>query len=177
MAKELAMYKSYTTPEQRTKILNILNRKMTPEIKKLSSVSRMIHVATKGIAYHHAGVLPALKEAVEEMFADNLIQVLYTTETFAVGINMPAKTVVFDSIMKFDGINFRYLNTKEYFQIAGRAGRRGIDKEGYSVVIYDRSKFNIHNVMKLVEKDVEPIISQYYLSVNNVLNLLKYHDE
>ena len=177
MAKELAMYKSYTTPEQRTKILNILNRKMTPEIKKLSSVSRMIHVATKGIAYHHAGVLPALKEAVEEMFADNLIQVLYTTETFAVGINMPAKTVVFDSIMKFDGINFRYLNTKEYFQIAGRAGRRGIDKEGYSVVIYDRSKFNIHNVMKLVEKDVEPIISQYYLSVNTVLNLLKYHDE
>jgi superfamily II RNA helicase len=66
------------------------------------------------------------------LFSKGLLKVLFATETFAVGINMPAKLLCFDSLEKFDGINFRYLNSKEYFQLAGRAGRRGIDKEGLS---------------------------------------------
>src|SRR3989344_3785858 len=74
---------------------------------------------------------PILKEIVEDLFEKGLIKVLYTTETFAVGINMPAKSVCFESMRKFDGISFRLMNSKEYFQIAGRAGRRGIDEEGF----------------------------------------------
>ena len=88
-----------------------------------------------GVAYHHAGMLPTLKEVVERLFASGLIQLLFTTETFAVGINMPACTVIFDSLEKYDGVSFRYLKAQEYHQMAGRAGRRGLDKVGRVIIL------------------------------------------
>src|SRR3989344_685438 len=102
-----------------------------PDINKLESTKILRQVLPYGIGFHHAGILPILKEIVEELFEKGLIKVLYTTETFAVGINMPAKSVCFESLRKFDGVSFRLMNSKEYFQIAGRAGRRGIDTEGF----------------------------------------------
>jgi superfamily II RNA helicase len=131
----------------------------------------------KGIGYHHAGLLPNLKEIVERLFEKGLISVLYATETFAVGINMPAKTVCFDSLEKYDGFTFRYLNSKEYFQIAGRAGRRGIDTQGYVIALVDRIRTDVNKVKLITSKDVEPIISQFKLSFNTVLNLVKNHNE
>ena len=84
----------------------------------------------RGIAYHHAGMLPIHKEIVERLFTSGLLKLLFTTETFAMGVNMPAKTVVFNSLRKFNGVDFDWLRTRDYMQMAGRAGRQGIDTEG-----------------------------------------------
>ncbi len=147
------------------------------QIKQLESTKILRNTLPFGVGFHHAGLLPAMKEIVEELFSQGKINVLYTTETFAVGINMPAKTVCFESLRKFDGINFRMLNSKEYFQIAGRAGRRGIDKEGYVYVMVDRNNLFYHRTKEITSRDIEPIKSQFRLSINTVLNLIDMHTE
>ncbi len=147
------------------------------EINNLKSTKLLRQVLPNGIGFHHAGLLPIAKELVEELFSKGLLKVLYTTETFAVGINMPAKTVCFNSIRKFDGINFRFINSKEFFQIAGRAGRRGIDKEGFVYVMLDRRDFDYEYLSRITFKDVDPIKSQFKLSINTVLNLIKMHNQ
>ena len=131
-----------------------------------------------GIAYHHAGMLPTLKEVVERLFTSGLIQLLFTTETFAVGINMPACTVVFDSLEKFDGVSFRYLQAREYHQMAGRAGRRGIDPIGFVYAKIDPRYATQSDVGKAVSNKIEPITSQFNLSYSSILNLYqKYGDD
>ena len=145
------------------------------DIIKLASTRILKDTLSQGIAFHHAGLLPVIKEAVEELFSLGLINVLYTTETFAVGINMPAKTVCFASLRKYDGQNFRNLNTKEYFQIAGRAGRRGMDSVGFVISMIYRPRFKYEEVQAITTKDIEPIISQFRLSINTVLNLVDQH--
>ena len=106
------------------------------ELQKMESYHKLFSLLQKGVAFHHSGMLPILKEIVEILFDKGFIKVLFATETFAVGINMPTKTVVFTSFRKFDGDseNMRVLRTSEYIQMAGRAGRRGKDDKG--VVIY-----------------------------------------
>jgi superfamily II RNA helicase len=89
--------------------------------------------ALLGIGYHHAGMLPIHKEIVERLFTSGLLKLLFTTETFALGINMPARTVCFDALRKFDGVDFDYMKTRDYLQMAGRAGRQGIDDEAWSI--------------------------------------------
>jgi superfamily II RNA helicase len=148
-----------------------------PEIGQLASTKLIRQTLPHGIGFHHAGLLPIIKEIVEELFGQGKIKVLYTTETFAVGINMPAKTVCFESMRKFDGINFRILNSKEFFQIAGRAGRRGIDTEGFVYVMLDRRDLDYRRMNDVTTADTEPIKSQFRLSVNTVLNLIKQHDQ
>ncbi len=145
------------------------------DVNKLSTTLLLKEIIGQGIAFHHAGLLPVVKGIVEDLFALGKINVLYTTETFAVGINMPAKTVIFNSLRKYDGYNFRYLNSKEYFQIAGRAGRRGIDTKGYVVSMIFRPAFNYTEIKKITTKDIEPIKSQFKLSTNTVLNLINLH--
>lgn len=160
------------------KILEALQQKLRdapPDIHKLNSTRSLKETISQGIAFHHAGLLPAIKQAVEELFGAGMIKVLYTTETFAVGINMPAKTVCFTSLRKYDGRNFRNLNTKEYFQIAGRAGRRGIDPIGYVVSMIYRPTFRYEEVQRITSKDIEPIQSQFKLSINTTLNLINLH--
>jgi superfamily II RNA helicase len=146
-----------------------------PEVKSLKSMQILRQTLPYGVAFHHAGLIPIVRLAVEDLFSKGLIKVLYTTETFAVGINMPAKTVCFQSLRKFDGANFRFLNSKEYFQIAGRAGRRGIDKEGFVYAMVDRRDFDYPTLKKITSADLEPIKSQFRLSVNSVLNMIKQH--
>ncbi|HLC61262.1 MAG TPA: DEAD/DEAH box helicase [Candidatus Nanoarchaeia archaeon] len=146
-----------------------------PEINKLDSTKALRQTLPYGIGFHHAGILPILKETVEDLFEMGLIKVLYTTETFAVGINMPAKSVCFESLRKFDGVSFRTMNSKEYFQIAGRAGRRGMDKEGFVFIMIERRFFEYDKTKKIIESDTTPIKSQFRLSVNTVLNLIDQH--
>ena len=134
------------------------------------------HIAC-GIAYHHAGMLPTLKEVVERLFTSGLIQLLFTTETFAVGINMPACTVVFDSLEKFDGVSFRYLQAREYHQMSGRAGRRGIDTVGYVYAKVDPKYSTQVDVRKAVSDKIEPIASQFNLSYSSILNLYDKYGE
>lgn len=104
-----------------------------PEIEKISQYNELFPLLKKGVAFHHSGLLPVLKEIIEILFTKGFIKVLFATETFAVGINMPTKTVVFTSYSKFDE-SYRVLTTSEYIQMAGRAGRRGKDDKG--IVIY-----------------------------------------
>ena len=131
----------------------------------------------RGIAYHHAGMLPTLKEVVERLFTSGLIQLLFTTETFAVGINMPACSVVFDSLEKYDGIGFRYLKAREYHQMAGRAGRRGIDTIGYVYSQIVPAYADEREIKSVVTDKVEPIESQFNLSYSSILNLYDKYGE
>ena len=94
-------------------------------------------VLRKGIGIHHSGLLPLLKEVIELLFQEGLIKCLFATETFSIGLNMPAKTVVFTSIRKFDGQNFRWLSGGEFIQMSGRAGRRGLDDRGVVIMMVD----------------------------------------
>ena len=144
------------------------------EEKKIEEFRKLIQA---GIAYHHAGMLPTLKEVVERLFTSGLIQLLFTTETFAVGINMPACTVVFDSLEKYDGVNFRYLKAREYHQMAGRAGRRGIDEIGYVYSQIEPLNATYPEVSKAVSKTIEPINSQFNLSYSSILNLYEKFGE
>ena len=91
---------------------------------------RLRDLMKRGLAVHHAGLLPIAKEMVEMLFCQGYIKVLFCTETFAMGVNAPTRTVVFHSIRKHDGKNHRYLLPSEYTQMAGRAGRRGLDAVG-----------------------------------------------
>ena len=174
-AVELARTKDFTTAEQKKQIITYFSQHLDPLIKSFDSTYKVRRIIEKGIAFHHAGLLPNLKEIIENLFGMGLISILYATETFAVGINMPAKAVCFNTLDKFDGITFRYLNSKEYFQMAGRAGRRGIDKIGRSIAIIDRMRCNIQKVEHITSKDTDPIISQFKLSYNTVLNLIHNH--
>lgn len=101
---------------------------------QLPQILRMREMLSRGVAVHHSGLLPLVKEAVEILFGRGLVRVLFATETFAMGVNMPARTVVFASLRKHDGTGFRTLLPGEYTQMAGRAGRRGLDPTGVVMI-------------------------------------------
>ena len=148
------------------------------DITEEKHIAKFRKLLSRGIAYHHAGMLPTLKEVVERLFTSGLIQLLFTTETFAVGINMPACTVVFDSLEKYDGIGFRYLKAREYHQMAGRAGRRGIDTIGYVYSQIIPAYADEREIKSVVTDKVESIESQFNLSYSSILNLYdKYGDD
>ncbi len=176
-AEELIRTMNFAESKDVPTIVSMYNKYIGEDIRQLESSKTLKRFVQRGVATHHAGMLPKQKELVEELFALGLIKVLYATETFAVGINMPAKAVCFNTLEKYDGITFRYLHTKEYFQLAGRAGRRGIDPEGYAIALYNRNRDDLSKIEKLCDKDVEPIISQFTLSYNTVLNLLDQHND
>lgn len=130
-------------------------------------------LASAGIGYHHAGMLPAHKELVERMFTSGLLKLLFTTETFALGINMPARTVVFHSLKKFDGVSFDYLRTRDYLQMAGRAGRQGIDKEGLVVSYLGERDLMEAPVERILSGRAEPVESRFRLAYSSILHLLE----
>lgn len=171
-AHELAYQKNYLTPEQSLKIKNIFIEQFGEEDSWSPSTRRLFRVCRKGIAYHHAGLLPLQKSIVEDLFLSKMISVLYCTETFSVGINYPVKAVCFDSLNKYDGRNFRPLANHEFFQMSGRAGRRGIDEKGYSFAIVDLNYFDKEPPIQFDIQRLEPLTSQFKLSYNTVLNLL-----
>ncbi|HOP53034.1 MAG TPA: DEAD/DEAH box helicase [Bacillota bacterium] len=177
-AKELADARNYLTRAERMQVLEFFDSMIEPyEIENIPSVKRMRHLLSRGVGVHHAGLLPILKDIVEELFARKLISVLYCTETFAVGINMPVKSVCFDSVEKFTGVDFRPMLAQEYFQMAGRAGRRGIDKEGHSFILVDLKHYQKESYEHLREENVEKLQSRFKLSYNTILHLIDGQDE
>ncbi len=132
-----------------------------------------------GIAFHHAGLHVSLKALVEELYEARLIKVLYCTGTFALGINMPARTAVFDGLMRFDGQGMIQLPTREFMQMAGRAGRRGMDTEGMVVVRSSVDDFpEIDPQLKrYLQGKYEPVHSRFSLSFHSVINLLERHPQ
>ncbi|XP_029023350.1 helicase SKI2W [Betta splendens] len=141
--------------------------------RQLPQILLMRNLLKRGIAVHHSGILPILKEVIEMLFSRGLVKVLFATETFAMGVNMPARTVVFDSIRKHDGTGFRNLLPGEYIQMAGRAGRRGLDATGTVIIL---CKTGVHEMADLhVMMLGKPTIlqSQFRLTYTMILNLLR----
>lgn len=125
----------------------------------------------KGFAAHHAGMLPAFKEVVEELFLRKLVKVVFATETLALGINMPARTVVLDRLDKYNGEGRVQITAGEYTQLTGRAGRRGIDAEGHSVIIWS-AQLNPSLVAGLASKRTYPLNSSFRPTYNMCVNLV-----
>lgn len=175
-ADELSQKNDFLSRDKKEIVIRTFNSCVKSNFRQMESVKLVRRVLEKGIGIHHAGLLPGLKEAVERLFAQSLVKVLYATETFAVGINMPAKSVAFNSLIKYDGVSFHILRSKEYFQMAGRAGRRGIDEIGYAISLLERRN-ELEKIANLTASDSEPIISQFKLTPNTVFNMLNNHTE
>ncbi len=131
-----------------------------PELETIPQAHTLLRLLEKGIAFHHSGLLPILREIVEIMFGKGLIKVLFATETFAVGINMPTKTVVFTDVEKFDNSGRRLLTTDEYLQMAGRAGRRGKDDVGHVFYLPTRDAVSLGEIKKMMTGVLNPVTSR-----------------
>ena len=140
-------------------------------IEATSQYAGMRPLIARGVAYHHAGMLPSMKVVVEQLFTSRLLKLVFTTETFALGINMPAKTVVFDTLTKFDGTDYRPMLTREYYQMAGRAGRRGLDAKGCVISKVDTKRISRKDVREIVYGQPEPVASQFNSCYATILNL------
>lgn len=127
----------------------------------------------KGICYHHSGIIPIFKEIIEIMFQRGLVKILFATETFAVGVNMPTKTVIFTELKKHVKDGLRNLFTSEYKQMSGRAGRRGLDLYG-NIIILPLYELTEKIEMKQIMTGRLPVIeSQFYLEYNFILKILQ----
>ncbi len=125
----------------------------------------------RGVAAHHAGLLPAFKETVEELFVRGLVKAVFATETLALGINMPARTVVLERLVKFNGESHVDLTPGEYTQLTGRAGRRGIDVEGHAVVVWQPG-MDPKQVAGLASTRTYPLHSSFRPGYNMAVNLV-----
>lgn len=157
----------------------MVRKVFTSAIESLSEVDRelpqIIHLLPlleRGIGVHHSGLLPILKETIEILFQESLIKVLFATETFSIGLNMPAKTVVFTQVTKWDGVKRRPLTSSEYIQMAGRAGRRGLDARGIVIMMID-DKLEPDTAKEIVTGHQDRLNSAFYLGYNMILNLLR----
>ncbi|XP_074640522.1 exosome RNA helicase MTR4-like [Tubulanus polymorphus] len=148
---------------------------LSDEDKKLPQVENVLPLLKKGVGIHHSGLLPILKETIEILFAEGLIKALFATETFAMGLNMPARTVLFTSARKFDGKDFRWVTSGEYIQMSGRAGRRGIDDRGIVVLMVDE-KMTHDGCKQIIKGQADPLNSAFHLTYNMVLNLLRVEE-
>ena len=138
----------------------------------------IMNLLKKGIAIHHAGIMPIIREMVELLFEKNYIKLLFATETFAVGINMPTKTVIFTGMIKYNGTQMRHLYSQEYKQMAGRAGRRGIDKIGY--VIHCNNLFDMPSSVEskqITNGLPQTLSSKFKISFTLILNILLENKE
>jgi ATP-dependent RNA helicase HelY len=143
---------------------------MRPEDHELAQVKLITSLASEGIGFHHAGLLPVLKQLVEVLFIRGLMQVVFATDTLALGVNMPARSVVIGRMSKWDGRRQRMLIPNEFSQMAGRAGRRGMDLKGNIVVPYS-PWVPFPEMLKIATGELEPVISAFAIRYNTVLNL------
>ena len=144
--------------------------------RTLPQILRMKELLSRGIGVHHSGVLPIVREVIEILFARGQCKVLFATETFAMGLNMPARSVVFNSLRKHDGTQFRDLLPGEFLQASGRAGRRGMDAVGTVIIACWHEIPDISLLKKLVVGKAERLQSQFRLTYNQILNLLRVED-
>lgn len=155
-----------------TKVFESAIESLSDEDKTLPQIQHILPLLRRGIGVHHSGLLPILKETIEILFQENLIKVLFATETFSIGLNMPAKTVVFTSVEKFDGTSTRYLTPSEFVQMSGRAGRRGLDDRGI-VIMMINGKMEPQTAKEIVRGEQDKLNSAFYLGYNMILNLMR----
>ena len=149
--------------------------RLKPEDRVLPQIRRLRELLGRGIAVHHGGLLPIVKEVVEILFAKTLVKVLFATETFAMGLNLPTRTVVFSGFRKHDGRSFRDLLPGEYTQMAGRAGRRGLDPVGSVIIVAPGADEAppVAALRQMILGDPTKLRSQFRLTYNMILNLLR----
>jgi ATP-dependent RNA helicase HelY len=163
-----------TTPEEAKVIAEVAERRTAdlPDADlSVLGYSEWLAGLQRGIAAHHAGLLPTFKEVVEELFADGLVRAVFATETLALGINMPARTVVIERLDKWNGETHVALTPGEYTQLTGRAGRRGIDVEGHAVVLW-QPELDPTAVAGLAGTRTYPLNSSFRPSYNMAVNLV-----
>ena len=148
---------------------------LSDDDKKLPQVLALLPLLKRGIGIHHGGLLPILKEVVEILFSEGLIKALFATETFSIGINMPAKTVIFTKCRKWDGTANRWLSSGEYIQMSGRAGRRGKDDRGIVIQMMDQ-EMEPAVCKGILYGDPDPLNSSYHISYNMLLNMMRVED-
>ena len=127
---------------------------------------------SRGVGFHHAGLAPIVKEFVEYLFLNKYISYLYATETLALGINMPAKSIILERLYKYDGVKTRLITQSEFLQLTGRAGRRGIDEKGYAFLSFDKNINNdwYTNLFSLESSNLNSAYSVNYFSIINLVN-------
>jgi ATP-dependent RNA helicase DOB1 len=155
-----------------TKVFNGAIEMLSPEDRELPQVQHILPLLKRGIGVHHSGLLPILKEVIEILFQEGLIKVLFATETFSIGLNMPAKTVVFTSVRKFDGVAQRWVTPSEFIQMSGRAGRRGLDERGIVIMMIDE-KMEPAVAKEIVRGEQDKLNSAFHLGYNMILNLMR----
>ncbi|QPG93532.1 hypothetical protein C2857_000549 [Epichloe festucae Fl1] len=169
----------FCTAREKSHIHMIIERsivRLKPEDRLLPQIIRLRELLSRGIAVHHGGLLPIVKEMVEILFAQTLVKVLFATETFAMGLNLPTRTVVFSGYRKHDGHSFRNLLPGEYTQMAGRAGRRGLDTVGSVIIVPPGGSNDVPPVAELrsmILGEPSKLRSQFRLTYNMILNLLR----
>ncbi|XP_064549264.1 superkiller complex protein 2 [Drosophila montana] len=147
--------------------------KLKPPDRTIPQVLALKDALERGIGVHHSGILPILKEIVEMLFQNGLVKLLFATETFAMGVNMPARTVIFDSHKKFDGMEMRNLKPGEYIQMAGRAGRRGHDENGTVILMCKASVPPSMELRPMILGLPEKLQSQFILRYAVILTCLR----
>ncbi|KGM09850.1 DEAD/DEAH box helicase [Cellulomonas bogoriensis] len=163
-----------TTPEQQDQIREVVERRcasLPPQDLGVLGYWSWVQGLERGIAAHHAGLLPLFKETVEDLFSRGLVKVVFATETLALGINMPARSVVLDRLTKWDGSGHVELTPGEYTQLTGRAGRRGIDVEGHAVVV-DHGDMDPVALAGLASRRLYPLRSSFRPTYNMAVNLV-----
>ena len=163
-----------TSPEEREEIRSFVEercRHLPHEDLQVLGYHDFLEGLTRGVAAHHAGMLPTFKECVEKLFARGLCRVVFATETLALGINMPARSVVIEKLSKWNGETHADITPGEYTQLTGRAGRRGIDVEGHGVVQWQPG-LNPSSVAGLASTRTYPLRSSFRPSYNMAVNLV-----
>lgn len=171
-----------TNHEEESEINKIINKYMTGIFKdydKLSQTVKLRKTLANGYGFHHSGLVHPLKEIQEILFSKGLIKILFATETFAVGVNMPTRTVVFTDLNKYDGHvrGMRTLNTSEYIQMAGRSGRRGKDKHGTVIYYPLRDVLQRHEICRMMTGSTATIKSKLKLNTQFLLKILQSSEQ
>lgn len=144
------------------------------EYLALPEYNQVVGLLEKGIGIHHSGMIPVLREIVELMISKKYIKLLFATESFAIGLDCPIKTAVFTSLTKFDGQSERYLMPHEYTQMAGRAGRRGLDTVGHVVHCNNLFKLpTLNDYRSILCGKPQQLVSKFHINYSLILNLLK----
>src|SRR6266849_5702974 len=167
-----------TTPEEKALIKDEVKawlEQLPPEDRNLQQVHALADLLPRGLAFHHAGLLPGLKVLVETLFARGHLRAVFATDTLSLGINMPARAVVVGSLSKFDGQEMRLLTPNEYRQLTGRAGRRGMDVRGAAVIPYSPWE-PFDESFQRITGELLPVTSSFVIRYNSVLNLWRPGD-
>lgn len=167
---------NFITAKESSHVRMIIDRsisRLKKEDRELPQILAITSLLQKGIAVHHGGLLPIIKELVEILFAEGYIKILFATETFAMGLNLPTKTVVFSSIKKHDGTQMRYLTPGEFTQMAGRAGRRGLDDHGTVIVMTYKTPLESLVFKETTLGKPTKLESQFRLTYNSIVSLLR----